>query len=293
MANCSWQCVLVCWGNKYDTSDIMQIVNAVRLHSAHNPPRFVLITDRDRLSGQGVEEVPIPSFFLQPEMLGSHAKLSMFELGVVPTDLPAVYLDLDTMVIGDLSELIQLLDHPRRIAMFQATLMPFGRIGCLLHKLTNGRWYTRGNSSIVVYHPAHCHGIAESFRKLYPMVGFSKKGTSSEEAFIAFQSQENLRKIPEGMAVKFPREVMLPWLWASRLKTSLPWVKKRREGLRAITFPGHIAKAERLVTLDDGQLVVDGHHRKTRWSVAYLGSLKQKIVNHYANCPAPSQKEVH
>ena len=259
----------------------MRIVDAIRLHSAHNLPRFVLITDRDRLPGHGVEQVPIPDFFLQPEMLRCHAKLSMFESGVVPTDLPAVYLDLDTMVIGNLTGLTGLLDHPRRIAMLQSTFMPFGKIGCLLHRLSNGRQYSRGNSSIMVYHPAHCRGLAESFRKLYPMFGLSRKETSSDEAFIAWHSQHRLRKVPGTMAVKFAREFMLPWLWATRFKTSLPWVRKRREGLRAITFPGRIAIPERLVAMADGQLVVDHHNRKMRWSAAYLGTIKQTILTSY------------
>lgn len=281
MSNHTWQLVLICWGEKYNNSDVLRIVEKVRCFPT--PPRVLLITDRPRLDAHfGVTEVAIPDFY-QPGNFGSQTKLCMFEAGIVPADLPAIYLDLDTMVMGDLRVLTSLLDHPRRIAMLQSTLIPFGKLGCLLHKITNGRWYTRGNSSIVVYHPAHCNTLAENFRQMYAKYGFTKKGTSSDEAFIAFASQDRLRNVPNTMAVKFAREFMMPFLWMSRVKGFLPWVQKRRQGLVAVTFPGQHATPEKLVAMSDRQLVIDHKGRKTVWSTAYLGTIKATILETYAS----------
>ena len=43
----TWQCVLVCWGDKYTSAYINHTVEAV-IRTSASKPRFILISDRPR-----------------------------------------------------------------------------------------------------------------------------------------------------------------------------------------------------------------------------------------------------
>jgi hypothetical protein len=61
----------------------------------------------------------------------------MFEKGVLPEDLPCVYIDLDTIVLGDISAGLQLMDSRKTVAMLPSAIIPFGPIGRTLWKWTD------------------------------------------------------------------------------------------------------------------------------------------------------------
>ena len=148
-----YQLVLVLWGTKYGIDEVNHLIRIVKSQS-RTQPRIVLITDRTR---QGLDDSviqrPFPEFFLKDEFKGPgcQAKLAMFEDGVLPDDLPAIYLDLDSVVMGDLQRFQALQYTPKTIAIFQSALLPFGAFGRFLHKQTKGRRYARGNSSMIVF----------------------------------------------------------------------------------------------------------------------------------------------
>ena len=281
----SWQCVIVAWGNKYGAEDIARIVRSVRDHSS-SEPRIVLVTDRSRPSiPENVLTARIPKFFLNPNFRGSgcQTKLAMFDHGIVPEDLPAIYVDLDTMVLGDLGELVALLENPRTVAILQSSIVPIGRFGRAIWKLSSGRNYARGNSSIVVFDPAKCHYIARKFRELHARLsGTGFKPMIADDRFISWIAQDNLCAISNRFAVKFPTEFMLPWLWLTKLRASLPWVRFRRDNLKVITFPGKSTKPEQLVALGDGTIVNDYKNRKFIWSDSQLGKTKQRIIDYFS-----------
>ena len=209
----TWQLVIVLWGTKYGVAEVNHLINAVRTHSSQ-PPRVVLITDRAR-DGLAADVItrPFPAFFLQPEFLrgGCQAKLSMFEAGVVPDDLPAIFMDLDTVVLGDMARFLALQSTPQTIAIFQSAILPFGALGRAVWRATKGRRYARGNSSIVVFHPRECGFIAQRFRALYGQHGHGGiKPLVADERFVSWAAQPVMRAIPRHMAVKFPTEFMLP-----------------------------------------------------------------------------------
>ncbi len=282
----TWQCVIVVWGSKYSGKDIRRLVESIRKHSS-GEPRFVLLTDRERPNfPEGLLVVPIPEFFLNSVFKGTgcQTKLAIFEKGIVPEDLPAIYVDLDTMVLGDLGELISMHDNPRTVAIMQSAVVPIGWPGRVIYKLSGGRKYARGNSSLVVFHPAKCHYIARQFRELHAKhAGFGIKPMIADERFVSWVAQDDLCAVSNRFAVKFPTEFMLPWLWMARLRASLPWVRYRRENLKVISFPGRLTKPEHLVTLHDGTVVSDHKNRKVIWSDSQLGSVKQKIIDYYSS----------
>lgn len=280
----SWQCVLIAWGDRYPVSEINRLVASIRAQS-QGPARFVLLSDRPREGlDPAVELRPIPEWFLAPQFRGPgcQAKLCLFEPGVVPDDMPAIYLDLDTMVLGDISRLLSVMETPRTVAILQSAILPFGSLARWIYRVTGQRRYARGNSSIVVYHPAHTGYIAARFRELASRPdarGF--KPLRADERFISWVAQPVMRAVPLRLAVKFPTEYMLPWRWLVHLRASLPWIRRRRAGLIAVTFPGVRLKGEDLAALPEGATVVDRKGRRLFWTDRALGSLRKRIIEHY------------
>jgi hypothetical protein len=281
----TWQCVMVCWGTKYSTALINNLVRSISSKSALQP-RFILISDRERPGlADRIELVRFPEYWLQDRLKtsGCQAKLVMFDHGIVPTDLPAIYVDLDTIVLGDLATGLDLMENRQTVAILQSAIIPFGWIGRTLYRWTNRRRYARGNSSFVIYHPAECHFIAERFKTLLEQnPAFEFRPMVADERFISWVAQEHMRRIPKSFAVKFPGEFMFHWGFWLYIKARLPWVQSRRKGLVAVTLNGLMIKPEKLLSLKEGDVIVDEKSRKLIWSEKTLGFMRSKIQAFYA-----------
>lgn len=281
----SWQCVLICWGTKYGTPLINNLIRNIAAQAA-SVPRFVLITDAEKPDLlAGVHCVRFPDYWLQEPLKrsGCHAKLVMFEKGILPEDLPALYVDLDTIVMGDLQQGLSIMDSPQTVAILQSSIIPFGALGRLRYRMTQGRHYARGNSSFVVFHPAHNHFIAERFRDLFarhPDFGF--RPMIADERFISWVAQPHMKAIPSSFAVKFPGEFMFYWGWWLYVRALLPWVRARRRRLAAVTLNGLMIKPEKLLELHDGDRIVDEKGRALIWSPHTLGAMQERIRRYYA-----------
>lgn len=281
----TWQCVMICWGTKYSTSLINNLARSIA-EKASSQPRFILISDRERPDlADNIELVRFPGYWLQDRLKtsGCQAKLVMFDHGIVPTDLPAIYVDLDTIVLGDLSAGLALMQNRQTVAILQSAIIPFGWIGRTLYRWTNRRRYARGNSSFVIYHPAECHFIAERFKALLEQnPGLEFRPMVADERFISWVAQEHMVRIPNSFAVKFPGEFMFHWGFWLYIKARLPWVKSRRKGLVAVTLNGLMIKPEKLLSLKEGDVIVDEKSRKLIWSEKTLGFMRSKIQAFYA-----------
>ena len=283
-----WQCVMILWGTKYPVDLVNHQVRMIRALTSR-PARFLLITDRPR-DGLDPEigELAFDPFFLNPAFMGPgcQAKLTMFSEGLVPIDLPAVFVDLDTVIVGDLSRVVDTLDRPERVRILQSAILPFGPIGRLAYRLSGGKRYARGNSSVVLWHPAHGVEITERFRALYEEHGgLGLRPMIADERFISWCVQPRMGAIPKSVAVKFPNEFMHPLRFWLRLKGQMPWTRARRAGLAAVTLPGEDIKPERLMALADGDTLRDRKGRWLIWSEATLGGLKAQIRRYYEDRP--------
>lgn len=279
-----WQCVLICWGTLYGAGVINHLVRRIRETSAR-PPRFVLITEAPKPGlDPAVVIRPFPEFFLREPFRrsGCQAKLAMFEAGVVPDDLPAIYVDLDTVITGDISRGVGLMRDRRSVIMLQSSPLPFGWPGRLVARLTGGRSYARGNSSVLVYHPAECAYIAARFRELaaiHPRIG-DFRPMIADERFISWVAQDHMMAHPSDYAVKFTTEFMAPWRWLIRPRARLPWVRRRRERQAAVTLNGPEIKPEILLALPEGGEITDRKHRHLIWSDAAMGPARGRILAH-------------
>ena len=283
-ARADWQCVMIAWGEKYGAPDINRIVRGVRRHS-DPPPRFLLISDRPREGlDAAVEVIPYVDWWLKEEFRrGScQAKLVMFEAGVLP-DAPTVFVDLDTAILGDLSRAIDLMRTPRDVWMLQSVVLPFGWPGRLVYRLTGGRRYARGNSSVVVFRPGECGDIAERFRQLYERHGgLGIRPMISDERFISWAAQMRAHALPRDVAVKFPNEYMHPWRWVLRLRGLLPWVRARRRAAAAVTLPGPAIKPEELLDMAEGTAIRDPKGRWLLWDRQAMGDMGARLQTYFS-----------
>ncbi len=276
---------MILWGDKYGADTVNRLVRAVERHAASHP-RFVLLTDRNRPEvDERVLMRTIPLEWLAPEMVkgGCQAKLCMFESGLVPGDLPAIYLDLDTVVMGDIGKGVRYLHRPDGVMLLQSAVLPFGPLGRLIHRLSAGRKYARGNSSVVIYHPAHCGYIATRFMELkrrYPDHG--PKPMRADERFISWVAQPVVAAVPSSLAVKLPAEYMSRLAVLNYIWPFLPGVRRRRDGLAAVTLCGDTVKPQALLSLPDGGRLTDRRGRTLIWSEAVLGRVKRAIADFYA-----------
>ncbi|MBT8416182.1 MAG: hypothetical protein KJO42_01970 [Silicimonas sp.] len=281
----TWQCLLICWGDKYHSEYINHTIRAV-IRECATTPRFVLISDRPRPGlHPDVTVVEFDPWWLQKQFrtISLQAKLYMFEKGVVPDDLPCVYLDLDTAVLGDIGQAVGLMKNRKSLLMVQSVVLPFGWPGRLVYRLTGGRRYARGNSSIVVFHPAECSYIPETFRALYERYDgtFGIRPMIGDERFISWCAQMHINRIPNWLGVKFLNEYMHSAKWMIYLKGALPWVRARREGVAAVTLPGEFVKPELLVTYEDGYEIRDEKNRWLLWNDRALGAMRGRLQDYY------------
>ena len=94
-------------------------------------------------------------------------------------------------------------------------------------------------------------------------------------------AQNDMVKVPNHVAVKFPTEYMMPWAWLARLRQAIPATRRRREGLIAVTMPGYDLKPSLFLGLRDGEIFVDYRGRVLDWSDAAIGSMRHKITAYY------------
>lgn len=280
----SWQCVLIAWGDRYPIDEINLLIRTIT-DLSHGLKRVVLITDWDRPGiAPGTVCRPFPEFFLTHNFTngGCLAKLAMFEDGIVPDDMPAIYCDLDTVILKDPSPLLALLKTPDTIAILQSAVLPFGAFARFVYRITNKRRYARGNSSLVVFNPSRCGYVAQTFRALHKTHNSADfRPLVADERFLSWVAQPHMRAIPTTMAVKFPTEYMQPWPWLIHLRAALPWIARRRDGLLAVTLPGVEVKGTALLSLTDGDSLTDRKGRKLIWTDRALGALRAKLIAYY------------
>lgn len=288
-----WQLVLVLWGDKYSNVEVSHLIETAKKHSSR-PFRTVLLTDRMRDGlPEDVLQRLIPEFYSADRfrLSGCQAKLSVFSEGVVPQDLPAIFVDIDTVVLGDMARFLKLPKSEQSVVIFQSAIIPIGWFGRCLYKFTKKRKYARGNSSIIVFHPKECGYIDRKFRALdeaFPELLF--RPMISDERFISWVAQPHLQAIPKSLAVKFPTEFMWSHDWVVFARAKLPWSKRRWRSLVAVTLPGVEVKGHNLLKMPEGTRLRDGKGRKLIWSERAIGPMKDRLTQYYSALVAQEQE---
>ena len=282
-----WQCVLTCWGTKYGSGDINKLITKIAENN-HHVARFVVISDRVHKNlDPRAEPVGLPDVFNKPEFTTGgqcHAKLSMFQKGLLKKDMPAIYIDLDTAILGPIEQAFDFRKDEKSIVMFQSAVLPFSAFARWLFRLTKGKRYARGNSSFVVFHPKYWTEIADKFLAIYEAGEFRKfRPTISDERYISWVAQDDMIALPNSFAVKFPTEYMQHHAILSYAKACIPWVRRRREKLSVVTLCSLELKPEKLVGLLPNTHMSDSKGRVLVWNDFVLGGLRKKLILYYAH----------
>jgi hypothetical protein len=277
--------ILVAWGDRYHDGYITEIAGRT-LALSPGCRQVVLVTDRDRPGVDGrVAQVPFPEGFRAPEMFqgGYPGKLAMLTCPGAPADMRCVYLDLDTVVMGDVGQIAADLRDPGKVLMLKAGTMGFNTLSRLRHRLSGGEGFSTGNSSVLAFTAANGRALAARFLALRSdPAERNRKYMTVDDNFISWAAAQQLREVDAGLAVMFRREFLSRLPGYARLKARLPWVRRRREGLVAVTLNGMEFKPAALLALSEGEPIRDRKGRRGRWSRADMGSPRDRIAEYCA-----------
>lgn len=250
------QVVCVVWGTKYGADDVNYMARAVR-DGTDASIRFICVTDMDNGPlDEAIIAKPFPSFDHPFDEMkkGCRLKLSVFADGILDPDLPTVFLDMDTMVIGDVKRLAGAA-APGELAMMRNHYIQTWRWPTWL-RLTVGKRYYFGNSSIMAFRQRDFAALFSSFNsELAATIGPVPKHLQSDERFISYFARDRVRVFSNRDAVVFSHEFMAPFLALAQTRSRLPSVKRRRSQLVAVTFVGDDVKPRYIADLKTGDVV--------------------------------------
>ncbi len=274
-----WCLVMIVWGDMYDSNHVNSIVCSVIDYSP-SCDRFVLITDviRSDVSPE-VRQYLIPEFFRHPRFYGGGYPIKLAAFGSVglPENKRCVFVDLDTIITGDLAVVADLVEKPDHVAMIYKNYR-WLLLSKVLHKLSGGRKYLSGNSSFVAFSSARTKSISTAFEQEH------KRRTSKEEdflwnddRFISWHACQDLRYISPNKVCLFRREFMRKTWLGLYFSAYSAWTKKRRNQLVAMTFNDVNLKPHILANLKDGEKFYDTKKRFGIWSEKFIGYQFKKI----------------
>lgn len=281
MAEKGWCLVLAIWGDRYSDDYVNQLARSARALS-RDCTGVVVFTDRDR-SGvdPSIRQARFPAFFDRAEFYrgGYVVKLSVFSRWGLPSDTTCVYLDLDTVVTGDLGRVAALVRGRNDYLMLPpGNLIGFGTLRRFIYRLTGGHRFAIGNSSVLAYSSAAEPNLCEAYQQLYESDLRAASYMHVDDRFISWFAQSRLRAVPPRLAVMFRREFLSRGPLTGWLKNHLPGRRRRLDTIAAITFNGADYKPELLLMLKEGEVIQDKRGRSGIWSRESLGSTYDKIL---------------
>lgn len=280
MSTAGWCLVMALWGEKYSSRHVNELTReALRLSAGC--VSVVLLSDRFRDDiDPRVQQKAFPSFFDREDFFagGYVVKLSMFDSSVLPADCRCVYVDLDTLVTGDLGKVAALIRDRNDVAMLPpGNLVSFGVIRRLIWRVSRGRRFAVGNSSIVAYHSGAQPNTAELFREMYLRGDGALVHMRIDDLFVSWANQAHLRAVPRSLVAMFRREFLFRSHLLFWLAQKSGITGRRRARLVAITLNGEECKPAALARLAEGAVIRDARGRIGYWSEASLGPVKARI----------------
>jgi hypothetical protein len=269
------QAGILIWGDRYPDAGTRLVQGA--LDGSRGCAGVVVLTDRTgRRIDPRARQVAIPAGFDLPEMKtgGYPVKLSMFDLDCLPSGATCIYLDLDSVITGDLGRLARL--APRApIWMIPVFPKPFSMLHRALWRLSGRRIYARGNSSVFVYRNGFAGNPTAEFLRL-DRAGALAPALRHDDRFVAWCCQDRIRGFSTSDVVNFRFEFLAPALWMADVLTAVR--ARARRDLVVVTFAGPRTKPEVLAGLPDGAIVTDHHGRVGRWTDRGTSGLRRKLL---------------
>jgi hypothetical protein len=269
--------ILALWGTRYGAPHVNGIVEAAYRLSP-DLDRVVLMTDRRREGMDSrIAQKLFPPPFDGPEFVGHgyRAKLAVFS-AVPPTErMPCVFLDLDSIVVGDLGRIAAQVQSTDDLFMLPPAGLGFGLLRRLLDRLRgNTLKFPVGNSSVLAFHSAARPNLAETYAEYHRANDFPPGWeTVIDDVLISRFGRDRVRAVPTDCAVMLRREFLSRLPFWPLAKSRLPWVRHRRDRIAVVTMNGLAVKPEILASLPEGSVLGDGRGRKGHWSRSGFGVL--------------------
>lgn len=282
------QVVCVSWGRKYPPEIVNRLCQTVRERCSRSV-RFVCISDRPRTDyAAGVDVLPFPLFgpAFPADGAGYLLKMSVFAQGLLEPRASTLYLDLDTVVRGDVALLADELERHGGLLMLRGHLLPTWR---LRWPLRPGGYYF-GNSSVMAFRPIEFADLPQLFDTSLAAraAGHSVPQLRTFDRFLSHAVRGRMRVFPSSLAVKFAQEYVSIWPALQDLEAMLPWVRRRRSGQVAVSFVGAAFKPECLAEVEPGDLL--RHKRRTvRWATPEFSAYFREALR--ADLPAEAAPE--
>lgn len=273
--------VLVLWGSRYGAVHVNTLAEAAFQHSP-NLDEVVVLTDHPR---EGIDarvtQRPFPPPYNEAEFFGFgyRAKLAVFAAISATPGKPCVFLDLDSIVLGDLGRIARLVQGPDDLFLLPPAGLRFSRLRRWLDRIRGNRRFPVGNSSVMAFHSAASPNLSGLYARLRAE-GHLTEGWEAQidDILISHFGRGRIRAVPTDVAVMLRREFLsrVPF-WPS-VKTLLPNVRRRRSLIAAVTLNGVAVKPETLAALPEGADLGDGKGRHGRWDAGGFGQLWLPMV---------------
>lgn len=273
--------VLAVWGTRYGARHVNELTEA-GFRLSPDLDEVILLTDRPRAGlDPRVVQRPFPPPYDEAEFFGFgyRAKLAVFSAVPRHPGKPCVFLDLDSVVVGDLGQIARLVQAPDDLFMLPPAGLRFSRLRHWLDRIRGGQSFPIGNSSVLAFHSAAQPNLAELYAELRRDGQLTGGWTSLvDDRLISWFGHRRLRGVPTSAAVMLRREFLSRIPFWPRLKALLPAVRRRRLTIAAITMNGLKVKPETLAALPEHARLSDGRGRHGVWSAAGFGALWQPVA---------------
>ena len=280
------------WGTEYDASYVNTMVRAVRKYYGGDLIFVCISEDLAIKVDPGVIVRPFPDIGVDFRVLVGRClpKLSIFVEGALPeSDVKTVYIDLDTMIFGDIGRIASMLDDKNDLFLMEilpawvCRVIQFARRVFPPFDITYG-----ANSSVMVFYPRSFHWLGELYKHLGPIlimpeahparVAFPVSGWVflSDQRFISYFARKRIKIVPSKLAAKFRDEwssYLTPWI--ARARGLIPAVRKRRENFVVVTFNNPGLKRDLIKGYEEGGLV------KLKIPFAYWGNQRHATLTKY------------
>jgi hypothetical protein len=275
-----WCLVMAIWGTKYGAPHVNELARQARALSP-TLAEVVLFTDhlRDGIDAE-VRQTLFPAYFHRPDFFAGayRAKLAVFSRDLLPRGRACLFVDLDTVVTGDLGRIAALIRGTEECLMMPPAGIGFSPLRRPMDWLRGGR-FPVGNSSLVAFHSDAQANIAEAFQQRHSSgTDLRERYMTIDDVFISWVHRGRIGAVPKTLAVSFRREFMARARAILWLRRALPGRSQRRAGLVAVTLNGLAVKPEQLATLTDGSTIHGENGRIGYWSDAFIGPVRQPIV---------------